>query len=212
LDFRQAESSDATTALARDHVLSASGFRKTLLNPTVSWTWSGSEAWTAALSRTLGEVITHDARAIRDRLVANLNSHDDGRALCAVVSAPQTRKGDGREGLSRFLFSEFGLDVAPTSLEEVSRVDALFVATELLLGPVWGRRATTRSGAERLAEAFVALFGDGVAFYSTYAYRIDHWNATYTATGARLLDNSFELGIMVADESRVGILWLGDED
>lgn len=149
---------------------------------------------------------------LRERLAANLNDRDLGKALCALA---QTSGGNGQtdeERISAFLSESYGLNTAPGVLMPLARDDAAFVAAELLLGPVWGPRPEDRTDAGEAASRFLAQFSETARFFSTYRFKINRINYTYTSSGVALLDNSFDMGVLAADGERVGVLWLGDED
>ncbi len=149
-------------------------------------------------------------KQVLDRLKACLDDPVLGRALCGVTEIPEARGVDVRERLSIYLSERYGLDVPPAKLQPITYSEALFVAEELLSGPTFGPRE--RSVGKKLFLQFISEFDDDVAFYSTYTFKIDPVKGTYVAKGTYILDNSFDLGLLLADAKRVGILWKGDED
>ncbi len=149
---------------------------------------------------------------IHDKLVANLNDREEGKVLCAVQDIASIPNVDLAEPLRSFVAQTYGLHIGPDSLRSLSREEAVFIATELLRGPAWGPPVVARSIAERDARTFIDRFDDSVVCQSTYEISIDHEKGTYTMMGVSLLGNSFELGFLLRDRARVGILWMGDED
>lgn len=151
-------------------------------------------------------------RRLLNRLTDNLNDAT-GRALCSVAETPPSPDAfEPRARLQRFLEDTYGLTVSTDCLQELTREDAIWIAADLLLGPIFGDRPDDKSEAQNLALEFVAQFTEDVSFYSTYSYHVDRTQDAYIAIGVALLDNSYDMGILAVDSNRVGILWVGDED
>lgn len=150
-------------------------------------------------------------KVLLERLTANLNDQRLGRVLCVVGSASASSGQSDEERICEFLLS-CGLSLAPDMLKPLARSDAMFVATELFLGPVWGPRPDDRADAENAASCFMTQFEEISKAYSTYKFKIDWDELTCSASGIALFDNSFDMGFFVVDSEHVGVLWLGDED
>jgi len=154
----------------------------------------------------------HDIKHLHEQLTANLNDREMGKVLCSIAPAAGESGRTDEECICAFLSKTYELAISPAALKPLSRNDAIFIVSELLLGPVWGPRPKDRTDANNAADRFVAQFNEAARFFSTYTYKINRKNGTCSASGAALLESSFDMGIFAIDSNTVGILWMSDED
>ena len=153
-----------------------------------------------------------DLDSLRDHLTRNLNDAQQGRVICEVWQAPSTRQGDDEARILEHLRTYASLQLPHDALKPLPRDLALAIARRVIRGILFSPGETGERELLQVARGFVQTFAPDARFYSTSVYaKWDVQNETYSATGPRLLDNSFEEGVLIADDSKVGALWVGDE-
>ena len=141
--------------------------------------------------------------ALRSLLMEGLNDRESGRVFCIRSVVRST--GTPQQKLADFLSQKLNLEVRAENLHALDEEVALVVATRLFQG--WFFKRMSEQEARRLARQFMGAFEPDASWFSTYRSRDG-----VTFMGTRLLDTSWESGVLVCDSMCVGILWVGDED
>lgn len=107
------------------------------------------------------------------------------------------------------LATRFGLIFASDTYREISKDQAEAVAKRVLYCDLaYDSEIMTTTAAQALASRFLDCFDESTQYYTNgdyYANGSSHsWNPATTAT--------FDTGILVIGKSRVGCLWVEDED
>jgi hypothetical protein len=100
----------------------------------------------------------------------------------------------------------FGLDPDPAIYRSIDRTQADEIATYILhVSLAYGVEIMSRSSAADLRRQFLALFqGQDVRFATNVGVPHNSWNPATDAT--------FDMGVLVLGATRVGCLWVEDED
>lgn len=154
---------------------------------------------------------------IVNRLKTHINDLVHGQALCFIDLQSKLGTSPAMRNTSlirKFIKERLDRDIDESRLIEVSNEIAKFVVTRLLSGSYWSSRPSESQfrSSELLTDRFFASFDHDAKFYSTFRYKIDARLLTFSYRGSGLIDNSFESGIIVVDDTKIGIFWIGDED
>lgn len=146
--------------------------------------------------------------ALRELMHERLNDRDIGTVLCDISRKTDSGESD-QQRLSAYLLSQFGLAVAPDRIKELKPDIASAIAERVLAGLTKPPRRTRATDRELFLE-FLGHFSLARRYYSPVEYRFGPSQGDITMIGNLLVGADMEEGILVVDDERIGILWMGD--
>jgi len=151
-----------------------------------------------------------DLDSLRELMTKRLNDSEEGIVLCDISQDPHNGESD-EQRLSKYLSSRFGLSLDPAHIRQLTPEVAQGIAERVIAGLSYPSLPRTPSTDREQLLDFLAHFAPARRYYSPMKYTFGPHKDEITRTGYRLhVDIDLDEGILVIDETKVGIVWMAD--